>query len=154
MACRLFGTKLLIKPIMTRIQLNPYKNSGNLMKKSDTKYTKFSVTAFENVICKKYAIFSGLNRLMKVIISLLLPLRCIRLYGVLALSSIQQRHLLKRTKKNHDASCLWGVLNPLHAKFFRGNINIYLHFMSFLRTNKTQIVEVPPRIREGPVYST
>ena len=26
------------------------------------------------------------------------------------------------------------LLNSLHAKFFRGNINIYLHFMSFLHT--------------------
>ena len=27
--------------------------------------------------------------------------------------------------------------NPLHAKFLRENINIYLHFMSFLSTDKT-----------------
>ena len=25
--------------------------------------------------------------------------------------------------------------NPLHAKFFRRNINMYLHFMSFLHTD-------------------
>ena len=45
-------------------------------------------------------------------------------------------------------------LNPLHAKFFRGNINIYLHFMSFLHTNKTQVVEIPHRVRQGTAYST
>ena len=28
-------------------------------------------------------------------------------------------------------------LNPLRAKFLRENINIYLHFMSFLHTSKT-----------------
>ena len=28
-------------------------------------------------------------------------------------------------------------INPLRAIFFRVNINMYLHFMSFLRTNKT-----------------
>ena len=45
-------------------------------------------------------------------------------------------------------------LNPLRAKFFRGNINIYLHFMSFLHTNKTQVVEIHPWVRQGPAYST
>ena len=45
-------------------------------------------------------------------------------------------------------------VNSLRAKFFRGNINIYLHFMSFLHTNKTQVVEIPRRVRQGPVYST
>ena len=45
-------------------------------------------------------------------------------------------------------------INPLHAIFFRENINIYLHFMSFLHTNKTQVVEIPPRVRQGPAYST
>ena len=45
-------------------------------------------------------------------------------------------------------------INPLRAEFFRVNINIYLHFMSFLHTNKTQVVEIPPRVRQGPAYST
>ena len=45
-------------------------------------------------------------------------------------------------------------INPLHAKFFRGNINIHLHFVSFLHTNKTQAVEIPHRVRQGPAYST
>ena len=44
--------------------------------------------------------------------------------------------------------------NPLRAKFFRKNINIYLHFMSFLHINKTEVVEIPPRVRLGPAYST
>ena len=46
------------------------------------------------------------------------------------------------------------TLNPLRAKFFRENINIYLHFMSFLHTNKTRVVEIPPQVRQGPAYST
>ena len=46
------------------------------------------------------------------------------------------------------------VLNPLRAKFLEENINIYLHFMSFLHADKTQVVEIPPRVRQGPVYST
>ena len=32
-------------------------------------------------------------------------------------------------------------------------MNIYLHFMSFLYTNKTQVVEIPLRVRQGPAYS-
>ena len=43
--------------------------------------------------------------------------------------------------------------NPLSAKFLRENINIYLHLMSFLHTNKTPVVEIPPRVRQGPAYS-
>ena len=45
-------------------------------------------------------------------------------------------------------------INPLRAKFLRENINIYLYFMSFLHTNKTQVVEIPPRVRQRPAYST
>ena len=45
-------------------------------------------------------------------------------------------------------------INPLRAIFFRENINIYSHFMSFLHTNKTQVVEMPPRVRQGPAFST
>ena len=45
-------------------------------------------------------------------------------------------------------------INPLCAKFLRENITIYLHFMSFLHTNKTQVVEIPPRVRQEPAYST
>ena len=44
-------------------------------------------------------------------------------------------------------------INPLRAIFLRDNINIYLYFMSFLHTNNTQVVEIPPRVRQGPAYS-
>ena len=44
--------------------------------------------------------------------------------------------------------------NPLCAIFSRENINIYLHFMSFLHANKTQVVDIPPRVGQGPAYST
>ena len=44
-------------------------------------------------------------------------------------------------------------INPLRAKFFRGNINICLHFLPFLHPNKTQVVEIPARVRQGPAYS-
>ena len=48
----------------------------------------------------------------------------------------------------------WGSINPLRAIFFRENIIIYLHFMSFVHTNRTQVVEIPPQVRRGPAYST
>ena len=46
------------------------------------------------------------------------------------------------------------AINPLRAKFFRGNINIYLHFVSFLYIDTTQVVEIIPQIRQEPTYST
>ena len=45
------------------------------------------------------------------------------------------------------------LFNPLRAKFFWGNINIYLHFMSFLHIDLTQALKILPRVREGPTYS-
>ena len=46
------------------------------------------------------------------------------------------------------------TINPLVAKFFRGNINIYLHFVSFLHNDTTQVVEILPQIRQELTYST
>ena len=37
--------------------------------------------------------------------------------------------------------------NPLHANFFRVNINIYLHFMSLLHIDTTQVVGTLPQVR-------
>ena len=44
--------------------------------------------------------------------------------------------------------------NPLRAKFFRENINIYLHFVSYLHIDTTQVVEILPQIRQEPAYAT
>ena len=38
--------------------------------------------------------------------------------------------------------CLVPPCHPLRAKFSRGNKNIYLHFMSFLRIDMAQVVEI------------
>ena len=46
------------------------------------------------------------------------------------------------------------MFNPLRAKFFKGNINIYLHFMSFLHIDTMQVVEILPKKRQEPTYST
>ena len=47
-----------------------------------------------------------------------------------------------------------GPINPLRAKFFRGNKNIYLHFVLFLHIDTTQVVEILPQIRPELTYST
>ena len=40
-------------------------------------------------------------------------------------------------------------VNPLRAKFFWGNINIYLHFVSFLHIDLAQVLKTLPQGREG-----
>ena len=45
-------------------------------------------------------------------------------------------------------------INPLRAKFCRGNINIHLHFMSLLHNDMTQVLQILPQERPGPTYST
>ena len=42
------------------------------------------------------------------------------------------------------------IFISLHATFVSRNINMYLQFLSFLNTDMTQIVEILPRIRQGP----
>ena len=49
--------------------------------------------------------------------------------------------------------CILAGLNPLHDKFFRGNINIYLHFVSFLYIDTTQVVEIFSQVRQEATYS-
>ena len=44
--------------------------------------------------------------------------------------------------------------NPLRAKFFRENINIYLHFVSYLHIDMTRVAEILPRIGQGLAHST
>ena len=46
------------------------------------------------------------------------------------------------------------VVNSLRAKFCRGNINIYLHFISLLHIDMTQVLKILPQVRPGPTYST
>ena len=45
-----------------------------------------------------------------------------------------------------------GLMTPCY--FFRGNINIYLHFVSFLHIDMTQVLNILPKLRPGPTYST
>ena len=45
-------------------------------------------------------------------------------------------------------------VNPLRAKFFWGDINIYLHIILFLHIDMTQVAEILPKIRQGPTHFT
>ena len=61
----------------------------------------------------------------------------------------------------HQRTCpiglSWSIywqINPLRAKFFRGKINIYLHFMSLLNIDMTQVLKILPQVRPRPTYST
>ena len=47
-----------------------------------------------------------------------------------------------------------GHLTLYVLKFFIGNINIYLHFMSLLHINMTHVLKILPQVRPGPTYST
>ena len=45
-------------------------------------------------------------------------------------------------------------INPLRAKFFRGNKNMYLNFMSSLHIDTTQAVEILLEVRQECAYFT
>ena len=53
---------------------------------------------------------------------------------------------------NTCTNCLY-IIDSLRVKFCRGNINIYLHFMSLLHIDKTQVLKILPQVRPGPTYS-
>ena len=40
------------------------------------------------------------------------------------------------------------ILHSLRAIFFRGIVNMHLHFMSFLHIDLTHVVEILPRVRQ------
>ena len=64
------------------------------------------------------------------------------------------QHDHHRSRKCIDSFSLPNhYINPLRAKYFGGNINIYLHFMSFLHIDSTQVLKILPQGRPGPTYS-
>ena len=71
-----------------------------------------------------------------------------------SISTIQciHRRTLDRTEHSSISRC-W-FFNPLRAKFFRENINISLHFVSYLHIDTTQVVEILPQTRQEPTYFT
>ena len=101
---------------------------------------------FENGVCKMVAILSrppGVNGL-PYLVSTTRPLAIPR---ASRWSGSGWGYHAKHWNNNSN------ILNPLHAKFFRGNINIYLHFMSLLHIDLTQVLKMLPQVRPGPTYS-
>ena len=45
-------------------------------------------------------------------------------------------------------------VNSLRAKFCRGNINIYLNFMSIFHIDVIHVLKILPQVRPGPTYCT
>ena len=62
------------------------------------------------------------------------------------LNSVRSRYVLTWI---YEVPVKWTQpwLNPLRAKFFRGNKSIYLHFMSILSTDMTQVIGILPHER-------
>ena len=56
--------------------------------------------------------------------------------------------------KLSDSSSAASPFNPLRAKFFRGNLNIYLYFISLLHIDMTQVLKILPQVRSGLTYFT
>ena len=50
-----------------------------------------------------------------------------------------------------EGVCLYDLI-PLCAKFFKGSM--YLHFVSFLHIDITQVVEILPQVRQELTYFT
>ena len=65
-----------------------------------------------------------------------------QLQWVISIVNIKSVNSLK--KYQHSIS---EMLNPLRAKFFRVNIDMSLHFMSFLHIDMTQVLKILPQIR-------
>ena len=48
----------------------------------------------------------------------------------------------------------WGDLTLYMLNLFRGNKNMYLHFMSLLHIDMMQVVKIFPQASPGHAYST
>ena len=59
----------------------------------------------------------------------------------------KNRRQLSPNSPAHRRASLVRCLNPLRAKFFRGNVKIYLHFVSFLHISMIQVIEILPQVR-------
>ena len=65
-----------------------------------------------------------------------------------------KRKSSQNIKQLHRVFEMVGVLTLYVLNFYRGNVNIYLHFVSFLHIDAMQEVEILLQIRQRPTYST
>ena len=135
----------------------------------------FPENAFENVVCNTAAIMFRSN---KITVSCIAGLNVLSVssWVVLLAATYRYPHLHLPSTRGTAPSSSWvastywhelcqgrhlhlkrtaiKAINPLHAKFFRGNISIYSHFMSLLHIDMTQVLKILPQVRPGPIYST
>ena len=137
---------LLIVPIGTNF-------SDNLIKIHTFSFKKIQENAFENVVWKMSAILSR-PQCVNITKDVCLPV-CILSQGNRKYHNQNTwvRCFAQWTHSSRKTSHTCFVFNPLRGKFFRGNINIYFHFVSFLRIDMTQVLKILPQVREGPIYS-
>ena len=74
--------------------------------------------------------------------------RSILPYGIIR-PQLVESHIGKNTYLG-----LLEILTLYVLNFFRGRIYIYLHFMSLLHIDVTQVLEILPQVRPVPIYST
>ena len=91
---------------------------------------------------------------------------CRSLVSVLTMNNLSRSRHPIAYLLGQDMRCITDdPFNLLHAKFFIGNINIYLQSISFLQTDMTQLIsflhtdmtqvaEILPRVWQGPTYFT
>ena len=137
MACRLTGTKPLSQPMLEYCKLN----SGE----------EISKNKMQLISSKKMTLKMSSGKWRPFCLSLIM-LRVSVCFSFVSPFELPHHSKLYLQFLYRDSQ--YCIINPLRAKFLRENINIYLHFMSFLHTDKTQVVEIPPWVRQGPAYST
>ena len=74
--------------------------------------------------------------------------------GPPGLVGYESDYILTITPRCTNEMAIWNVFNPLRAKFFKWIINIYLHFMSLLHIDMTQVLKILLHVRPGPTYTT
>ena len=71
--------------------------------------------------------------------------------------TLMRNHCNVEKKIEYSGICLAVFQNhikSLRTKCCKGNIKTYLHFMSLLHIDMTQVLKIPPQVRPGPTYST
>ena len=115
------------------------------------RYSTVQYIVSANTRRNKHVIITS-KRCFDVIITCLL--RFVFAGMILKMMKREQRWYMNCARRRHHS--LDGIfsINPFRAKFFRGNINIHLHFVSFLQIYTMQVVEILLQIRQEPTYST
>ena len=79
-------------------------------------------------------------------------------YCPITVSQVPRPLCTSRLFQTHEGCCNTRYLPKLILTFYvlnfsEGNINIYLHFVSSLHIDMTQVLKILPQVRPGPTYS-